>query len=92
MGGIRIVCFPADDVELRGRIEAVMRSIPSNGHVPRDLVAAVTEALRAHYPGAVVRPRDELAELDASAEPTWYVYRDGSPTSRADSSPQVSPA
>jgi hypothetical protein len=92
VGGIRIVCFPADDAGLRERMESVMRGIPSNGGAPRDLVSRVTEALRAHYPNAVVRPREELAELDASAEPTWYVYRDGTATVRPETSTQVSPA
>jgi len=35
VGGIRIVCFPADDAELRDRIEAVMRGIPSHGNDTR---------------------------------------------------------
>lgn len=63
-----LLCFPPTDAVFAGLV--------------RDLVDAATDPdpaalegqLRRVYPGAVVRPRHQLAALRG---PAWYVYRDG---------------
>jgi hypothetical protein len=71
----RFLLFPRDDDRFRHVIESL---------AAREVAATkdLEQHLRTAYPRAVVRRRDRLAELESTAE-TWYVYRDGSPTSHA---------
>lgn len=59
-----LVVNPATD----GPFEARARELAEGSRTPAEL----QEALRAHYPEAVVRSRDLAGE-----DETWYVYRDG---------------
>jgi hypothetical protein len=74
---ISVHCFPSTDrtfhdvtariaAESRERIQATER-----------LIAEVQERLRDQYPLAVVRLRDEQAELGTPAMATLYAFRDG---------------
>ena len=59
-----LVVNPATDVPF----DAQARELAAASRTPAEL----QEALRAHYPEAVVRSRDLAGE-----DETWYVYRDG---------------
>jgi PAS domain-containing protein len=66
---IALRVFPRDDAAFGADAEAAMRASSSPDGLQR--------ALRVHYPAAVVRPREDIADPGFGPD-VWYVYRYGS--------------
>jgi CheY-like chemotaxis protein len=72
-------CFPRADRAFHADVEAAAeRDDELDGSDP-DSARRLEAALRARYPGAIVRPQDDLATLGQS-ERVWYVFRRDDPT------------
>lgn len=70
---ITLLPFPSDDEKFVQRAEVLLEDLDGTAGKAQRL----EELLRAEYPDAIVRRRQELGALDHSNE-AWYVYRDGS--------------
>jgi hypothetical protein len=75
--GISIHCFPSVDHDFRDETQRVVAESWERIHAAERLIAHVQERLRERYPEAVVRLRDEQAELGRPAIVTVYAFRDG---------------
>jgi hypothetical protein len=68
----RLITIPSTDQDLATHaqdvLDAVPEAVPLEG--TRDLLQ---RGLQGRYPGAVVRPRDDLAEVGTFREVVWYV-------------------
>jgi hypothetical protein len=73
---LRVLVFPADDVELRREVEATVAALPP-GLSESAMLSTVQRRLRRWYRAVQVRPRDSLAGYDDDPTRVWYVYRDG---------------
>lgn len=71
-----LLCFPPTDAVFAGLVRELV------GAAAAPDPEALEGQLRRVYPGAVVRPRHQLAALRG---PAWYVYRDGRYSPFADS-------
>ena len=66
---IALRVFPRDDGAFQADAESAMDGAPTP--------AGLQRALRARYPAAVVRPREDIAD-PGFGPAVWYVYRYGS--------------
>ena len=66
---IALRVFPRDDGAFQADAESAMDGAPTP--------AGLQRALRARYPAAVVRPREDIADPEFGPA-VWYVYRYGS--------------
>jgi hypothetical protein len=68
----RLITIPSANHDLATYAQDVLSAIPEDVrlHELRDLLQ---RGLQARYPGAVVRARDDLAELGNESEVVWYV-------------------
>ena len=73
---VRLRMFPADDRTFEMDVTAAIQDAAFEVGED-DLIAAVSDRLRARYRQLAIVPRDELASLDVGSGPTWYVFRDG---------------
>jgi hypothetical protein len=70
----RLVITPSSDTVFAAAVRAAAAELPA-GLTPERARAELEQRLRQRYPGAVVRPREDLAGLGLSDEPVWYVTR-----------------
>jgi hypothetical protein len=75
--GISVHCFPSVDRDFRDETQRVVAESWERIHAAERLIADVEKRLRERYPLAVVRLRDEQAELGTPAMRTIYAFRDG---------------
>jgi hypothetical protein len=73
---LRVLVFPAEDVDLRGEIQAALANIPADLPESRQ-IADLEKHLRRWYRSIEIRPRDPLGGYDDDPTRVWYVYRDG---------------
>jgi hypothetical protein len=75
--GISVHSFPSVDRDFRDEAQRVVAESWQRIHAAERLIADVEARLRERYPQAVVRMRDEQAELGSPALRTLYAFRDG---------------
>jgi hypothetical protein len=75
--GFSVHCFPSVDRDFRDETQRVVAESWRQIHAAERLIEHVQERLRERYPQAVVRLRDEQAELGRPAILTLYAFRDG---------------
>jgi hypothetical protein len=75
--GISVHCFPSVDGDFRTETQRIVAQSWGQIHAAERLIADVQQRLRERYPQAVVRVRDEQAELGRPAILTLYAFRDG---------------
>lgn len=81
-------CFPRADRAFHADVEAVAgRDDELDGSDP-DSARRLEAALRARYPGAIVRPQDDLATL-GQFDRVWYVFRRDDPALPAEVAARV---
>jgi hypothetical protein len=68
---IRLVTIPSADHAFAARAQALLATLPS-AISPVSAIEALQRSLQQEYPGAVVRPRDDLAEVGSAGEAVWY--------------------
>jgi hypothetical protein len=74
---ISVHCFPSVDRDFRDEAQRVVAESWGRIHAAERLVVDVEARLRERYPQAVVRLRDERAELGTPTVRTIYAFRDG---------------
>ena len=75
--GISVHSFPSVDRDFRDEAQRAVAASWERIHAAERLIADVEAQLRKRYPQAVVRMRDEQAELGTPAVRTLYAFRDG---------------
>jgi hypothetical protein len=75
--GIAVHCFPSIDRDFRDETQRLVADGWERIHATERLIAEVQARLRERYPEAVLRVRDEQAELGRPAIQTIYAFRDG---------------
>jgi hypothetical protein len=75
--GVSVHCFPSVDRDFHDETQRLVAESWGRIHAAERLIADVEARLRERYPQAVVRLRDEQAELGRPAVRTIYVFRDG---------------
>jgi len=75
--GISVHTFPSLDRDFRDEAQRVVAASWQQIHAAERLIVDVEARLRERYPHAVVRMRDEQAELGTPAIRTVYAFRDG---------------
>ena len=75
--GISVHSFPSVDRDFRDEAQRVVAESWLRIHATERLIADVEARLRERYPQAVVRLRDEQAELGRPTVRTIYAFRDG---------------
>ena len=75
--GISVHTFPSLDRDFRDEAKRVVAASWQQIHAAERLIVDVEARLRERYPHAVVRMRDEQAELGTPAIRTIYAFRDG---------------
>ena len=75
--GISVHCFPSVDRDFRDEAKRVVAESWGRIHAAERLIVDVEARLRERYPQAVVRLRDERAELGRPIVRTIYAFRDG---------------
>ena len=75
--GVSVHCFPSVDGDFRHETQRIVAESWVHIHAAERLIAEVQARLRERYPLAVVRMRDEQAELGKPSIYTLYAFRDG---------------
>jgi hypothetical protein len=75
--GISVHSFPSVDRDFRDEAQRAVADSWQRIHATERLIADVEARLRERYPQAVVRLRDEQAELGSPTVRTIYAFRDG---------------
>ena len=75
--GISVHSFPSVDRDFRDEAQRAVAESWQRIHAAERLIADVEARLRERYPQAVVRLRDERAELGRPTVRTLYAFRDG---------------
>jgi hypothetical protein len=75
--GVAVHTFPSVDRDFREETQRVVAESWERIHATERVIAEVQLRLRERYPQAVVRLRDEQAELGTPAIRTIYAFRDG---------------
>jgi hypothetical protein len=75
--GISVHCFPSVDRDFRDETQRIVAESWERIHAAERMIADVQSRLRERYPEAVVRMRDQQAELGTPAVRTIYAFRDG---------------
>jgi len=75
--GVFVHCFPSVDRAFHDETQRIVAESWEHIHAAERLIADVQARLRERYPDAVVRLRDEQAELGTPAIRTLYAFRDG---------------
>jgi hypothetical protein len=75
--GVSVHCFPSADGDFREEAQRIVAESWDRIHAAERLIAHVQRRLRQRYPQAVVRMRDEQAELGRPSIRILYAFRDG---------------
>jgi hypothetical protein len=70
----RLVTIPSDDAAFAEQANSLLARMPGALSAPGTLEAFAHE-LRRHYPTAVVRSRDPLADISSGEDVVWYVTK-----------------
>ena len=74
---VAVHCFPSADPDFRAEAQRIVAESWRRIHASERLIADVQHRLRQRYPAAIVRMRDEQAELGTPSVRTIYAFRDG---------------
>jgi hypothetical protein len=75
--GVSVHCFPSVDRDFHDETQRIVAESWERIHAAERLIADIEARLRERYPHAVVRMRDEQAELGTPSVRTLYAFRDG---------------
>jgi hypothetical protein len=71
MARLRLVTIPTADTAFAAHAETLLAEFPA-GVEPPAILEAFQRRLQSRFPGAVVRPREDLADVSAGGEVVWY--------------------
>jgi hypothetical protein len=69
---VQLVCIPSSDAEFAKHANEALARVPV-WLAPAAAAEDLQRRLQGHYPGAIVRPREALADVGGSPETVWYV-------------------
>jgi hypothetical protein len=68
---LRVITIPSDDTAFAAHVASVLDALPAGLPEPT-MLEVFRRGLQTRFPGAVVRPRDELADVGVANEVVWY--------------------
>jgi len=68
---LRLVTIPSNDTAFAAFAQTVLEELPPDLS-PHQALEGFQRALQTRFPGAVVRPREQLADVTSGTETVWY--------------------